>query len=132
MFIDSNIFLELFLGQNKADECQNFLEKVNKGEILCTVSDFNIDNILLILSREVNTELLEKALESIISYSGLSIYSLTVEDRMKAISHMQKHKLDFEDALTFQAVLSSGNTEIISFDKHFDNLLINRIEPKSL
>ena len=133
MLIDSNIFLELYLDQQRADECEKFLEKVNKGQILCTISDFSIDSMLLILSRETNkTETLEKLLNSIIAYSGLSIYFITIEDRLKAIEQMKKHKLDFEDAMTLQAALASGNTKIVSFDKHFNKTVIERLEPKDV
>jgi len=42
ILIDTNIFLELFLGQEKAQECEEFLNKVSKGEIDAVITTFTI------------------------------------------------------------------------------------------
>jgi len=45
LLVDANIFLELFLGQKKADECQTFLNKISSGELEAVVSKFTIHAI---------------------------------------------------------------------------------------
>lgn len=46
---------------------------------------------------------------------------------------MEKHKLDFDDAVTYFIAKSLGVKEIVSFDRDFDNLLgIKRVEPKDI
>ena len=130
--IDANVFIELVLDQNRAQECEDFLEKVMAGKIECTVSDFNIDGVLLAIYRETkNPGLLMKFLSTIMTYRGLSFYFVTMSDRLKAIELSESYKLDFEDSMTLQAAFSTGNT-IISFDHDFDNLPIKRLEPKDL
>ena len=131
MYIDANIFVELFLHQEKSQECEDFLEKVKDGEIECVTSDFNIDGVLLAIYRATkDVKLMEKVLTAILSYSGLTFYFLTMEDRLKALSHGKTYSLDFEDSMALQAAIASGCTKIISFDKHFDGLPIKRLEPK--
>lgn len=129
--IDSSVFLELFLGQEKARECGYFLEEARSGKIKCFVSDFNVDSILLAIERETkNPEMMERFLLSLAAYSGLSVYFHTLEDRFKALEIAKLYNLDFEDSMTFQAAVSAGCTKIVSFDRHFDNLPVKRIEPK--
>ena len=53
-----------------------------------------------------------------------------MQDRIEALKLMKKHSLDYEDALTLQAAISTNSEEIVSFDKHFDSVKeIKRIEP---
>ncbi|RMF29411.1 MAG: PIN domain nuclease, partial [Candidatus Nitrosothermus koennekii] len=40
ILIDTNIFLELFLNQDNAEECEIFLNKVSRGDIDAIVTDF--------------------------------------------------------------------------------------------
>ena len=129
--IDSSIFLELVFDQQRAPECKNFMKKVKTEEIVCFVSDFNIDSILLAIYRYTkNVKLMQTFLTAAIELENLSIYFIGIDDRVKAIEHIEKYGLDFEDSLTLQAAIGSGCTSIVSFDKHFDNLQIKRIEPK--
>ncbi len=133
MFIDSSIFLEVFLKQEKSQECKDFLQKVIDGSIRCFTSYFNIDSILLVIQNKTkDIKLMENFLLSLLAYSGLTIYFLTIEDRLKALEHSKKYNLDFEDSMMLQATLGSGNTKIISFDRHFDNLPVERLEPKDI
>ena len=47
MLIDTNIFLELFLEQDKKDSCRAFLNKTINGEFSVIVSDFTIYSVIL-------------------------------------------------------------------------------------
>ncbi len=130
MLIDANIFLELLLDQEKAQKCEEILEKARKGIIQAVVSTFTIDGIALVLEKYGRKgENIERFLRSLASYKGLMIYTPTMNDRFQAIAHM-KTGLDFEDAMTAQSALASNVKEILSFDKHFDKIKnIKRIEP---
>lgn len=130
--IDSNIFLEVLLEQKKSEECKTFLEKVKDGKISCFISNFNLDSILLIVWSKTNDiKPMKDFLLSMLSYDGLSFYSISMEDRINALKHMKLYNLDFEDSLTLQAAIST-RSKIISFDKHFDKLPVKRLEPKDI
>ena len=131
--IDSSILLELIFGQEKSEECKNFMQKVKAGEIKCFVSDFNIDSILLAIYRHTkNIKLMQTFLASMIELLNLPIYFIGLDDRIKAIGYIEKYGLDFEDSMTLQATIGSGCTHIVSFDKHFDNLPVKRVEPRNI
>ena len=131
MLVDSNIFLELFLGQQKKDACRLFLNKTVSGEINATISDFTIDSILLVMFRHRSAlENMRDFLHKVTNSKGLSIYSITSSDRSRALQLIEKYKLDYEDAVVLQSAISSGCSEVLSFDRDFDKVKeIKRIEP---
>ncbi len=130
--IDANIFLEILLKQERFEECKRLIEKINDGSINCYLSDINLDSILLILwNKAKKIKLMQDFLFSIISYDGLSFYFIGIEDRINALKHASSYNLDFEDSMTLQAALAT-DSDIISFDRHFDNLPVKRLEPKDI
>ena len=48
-FIDANIFLELLLGQERADECERFLRLVHKGHLRGVTTDFHVDTVIIVM-----------------------------------------------------------------------------------
>ncbi|MEM2687305.1 MAG: PIN domain nuclease, partial [Thermoproteota archaeon] len=70
LLVDTNIFLELFLGQEKADECERFLQKVSAGEIEAAVSKFTVHAIEALLN---DSTLILTFLRNIESSLGLTI-----------------------------------------------------------
>ncbi len=129
--IDSSIFLELVFDQERAPECKVFMQKVKVGEVKCFVSDFNIDSVLLAIYRHTkNINLMRTFFAAMIDLVNLSIYFIGIDDRIKAIGHIEKYGLDFEDSMTLQVAIGSSCTGIVSFDGHLDKLPIKRVEPK--
>ena len=131
MLIDANIFLELFLDQEKKDNCRNFLNKTVKGELNVTVSDFSIDSIILNMGHnKLETSKIKSFLHKLMSSKGIRIYSVNMTDRLNALNHMKKYNFDYEDSIILQSALSTKCKEIVSFDRHFDKVKeIRRIEP---
>ena len=129
--IDANIFLEIELKQKRLQNCRAYLSKVRDGEIDAITTDFIVDTVSILMDdagcdpAEIRTFNL-----SLLKYKGLSVYDLTMTDRIMATEQMKRFKLDFDDATAYAAMLSMGVTEIVSMDKHFDKISnIKRIEP---
>lgn len=131
MIIDSNIFLEVLLKQEKSENCRIFLNKTISGEAEGIVPDFVIDSVLLIMKRDsINTKEMKMFLQKILKSRGIRIYSIGIKDRVKALNLMDSYGLDYEDALVLQSAIATDSEEIMSFDKHFDRVKeIRRIEP---
>ena len=51
-FVDTSIFLELELKQQRKEESKELLRKVWKNEIKALTTDFNIDSIVIKMLRE--------------------------------------------------------------------------------
>lgn len=128
---DANIFLEVLLEQEKADECERFLKKIEKADQEAVITDFLIDAILVVLERNgKGSDDLATFIASLSAYRGLTVYFLSLSDRLFATLHMKDFGLDFDDATTYQAMKRMNLDGIVSFDDDFDVIKgINRIEP---
>lgn len=126
LLIDTNIFLELFLGQRRAKGCEKFLEKVSKGELEAVVTRFSIHAIEAILN---DSESILAFLRNILNSVGINVYETGTEDEIAASILMKKMKLDFDDALQYYVAKKLGVEAIISYDKHFEKVDIPRREP---
>ncbi|MCD6348029.1 MAG: type II toxin-antitoxin system VapC family toxin [Candidatus Korarchaeota archaeon] len=129
VLIDTNIFLELFLDQERADECEDFLTKVSNGEIEGIVTHFSVHAIEAILN---DSEAIQRFLRNLLGSIGLEVYSTTVEDEMAASMLMDHVGLDFDDSLQYYVAKKLGVEAIVSFDKHFDGVDVVRKEPSDL
>lgn len=131
MLIDTNIILEVLLKQERAEKCAAILDEILIGKKQAYLSVFNLDSIILYLDRNIrNKEEIRQIIQKLLMHRGLKIYFPKISDRLLAINLMKKYALDYEDALTLQAAISTNSKEILSFDKHFDKVKgIKRIEP---
>ncbi|MEM2083420.1 MAG: PIN domain-containing protein [Nitrososphaerota archaeon] len=127
--IDTNIFLELFLNQKRADECEILLNKIASGEIEAVITSFTIHAIKAILN---DSKLILTFLRNIENSLGLSIYDTTMDDQMAIAMLMEEKKLDFDDCLQYYVAKKLGVKAIISFDKHFSELDIPMKEPREI
>lgn len=119
--VDANIFLDVELGQQKADICERFLIKFQRGELEGIVVDFAVDAIVIVMENYGKEwGRIRTFLSSFLGYKGLRIYFSSLFDRIKATSHAKNLCLDFDDALTFQAMKVNKITDIIRYDKDFD------------
>jgi len=132
--LDANIFLEVELGQEKADVCERVLRKFQHGETEGIVLDFAINTIVIIMENygkkwnEIKT-----FLSGLLGYRGLYIHFSTLYDRIVATEYMKNFGLDFDDALTLRAMKENGIVNVISYDKDFDTIPdIKRISPEGL
>ena len=122
---DTNIFLEVLLEQDKADDVQSFLQNIDLSTIYIT--DLSLHSIGIILYRLKNFAIFNSFLEDII-VDGAGILSLPPEDLKKLDLTAQKFNLDFDDAYQY-AVATKYELQLISFDKDFDQTDIRRKEP---
>ena len=122
---DTNIFLEVLLEQDKADDVQSFLQNIDLSTIYIT--DLSLHSIGIILYRLKNFALFNSFLADII-VDGAGILSLPSEDLKTLDLTAQKFNLDFDDVYQY-AVATKYELQLISFDKDFDQTDIRRKEP---
>ena len=128
--VDTNIFLELFLKQEKHEECKAFLALIRDGKIEAMVSSFNVASLVLELIRErVSLSDIRRILMGLSSARGLRVYPTTLIDHIKAFELMVEHNLDFDDAVTLQCALSCRCDAMVTYDKHFKNTSLSRKTP---
>jgi predicted nucleic acid-binding protein len=127
--VDTNIFLEVLLLQDKKEECESFLDQVRNGKKTSVITDFTIHSIIVIMYNFSKLKELKIFLSSLTAYKGLHIYHTTITDEITAVETALLQKLDMDDAIQYSIALNLQAEAIISFDKHFNNLKIPRKEP---
>lgn len=130
--IDTNIFLEVMLSRPKKETCKHFLNLLKTGKQIGIVTEFSVYSIMVIMAGFAKKKELKTFLSSLSAYKGLSIYTTTLLDKVKAIDISLKNDLDIDDSIQYSAALTLDVQSIVSFDKHFDGLEIPRIEPENL
>ena len=128
LLIDTNVFLELMLGRERADECERFLDKVSSGELEAAVSKFTVHAVEALLN---DPNLILAFLRNVQNSLGLSVYETSLDDEIATSMLMDKLKLDFDDALQYYIAKKLRVEAIVSYDKHFDRVDIQRKEPSA-
>ena len=111
--IDTNIFLEILLEQNKKEICKNFLES-NIGEIL--ISDFSLHSIGVILFKYNKAEQFKIFVDD--TLDKLEILALSNEKYSEIIEVYNKYKLDFDDSYQF-LIAKENNLRITTIDNDY-------------
>lgn len=129
--IDTSVFLEIELNQEKKDDAREFLLKILQNKIKAITPDFNIDSTVIIMqNKKAKLENIKKFLMGIVAYEGLTIYEVNLVDRILITKIMEKYKRKYDDALNYFVMKSLGIKEIVSFDRDYDGLPgIKRITP---
>lgn len=128
--IDTNIFLEILLEQEKAGECENFLENVEKSKESFYVSSFSIHSIEVILARKKQNQAISEFLSFLLNSRIMRIES-TTKDELFVLEIAREKNLDLDDALQLY-ICQKHKLRIISYDKHFDKTSIERLEPSDI
>jgi len=126
--VDTNVWLELLLGQEKLDECKEFFQKVDTN--LIAISEFSFYSIGIILCRLNKDELFEDFLDDI-ENSLISKIKLENKDVKYLLQIRKKYNLDFDDAYQY-VVAEKYNLTIVSFDSDFDRTELGRKTPREI
>ena len=114
--LDTNIFLEIILSQEKANEAKELLLKAVQHEFFIT--DYSLHSIGLLLFRKKQHEAFRAFVEDVLLNGGIGLLSLYSDEMETVISASQKFGLDFDDAYQY-AVAARYDLELISFDTDF-------------
>ena len=111
--VDTNIFLEILLKQEKSSICKKFLNS-NTGKL--HISDFSLHSLGVILLRNNENELLLKFLKDILP--NVYLVSLPKDEFNSVIINSANQKLDFDDAYQFTVCHYYGFT-LVTMDQDF-------------
>jgi hypothetical protein len=117
ILLDTNIFLEIILWQEKAAEARHLLERTEDHDFFIT--DYSLHSIGLLLFRLGRHQSFHDFLADIMIRAGTSLISLLVEDMGSVIQAAQQYHLDFDDAYQYAAA-AKNNLILVSFDGDFD------------
>lgn len=114
--LDTNVFLEIILSQEKAEEAKNLLLKSAQHEFFIT--DYSLHSIGLLLFRKKQHEAFQAFVDDVLLNSGIGLLALYSDEMETVISASQKFGLDFDDAYQY-AVSARYDSVLVSFDTDF-------------
>ena len=129
LLLDTNIFLEVILDQERADEARTLLSEIEGHEFF--ISDYSLHSIGLLLFRRGKHEVFRQFLRDMILGVGVAVIALSAQEMESLIEAAQKFNLDFDDAYQYAVAERYGLT-IVSFDSDFDRTERGRKTPKDL
>jgi predicted nucleic acid-binding protein len=119
--IDTNIFLEILLGQEKKTDCKEFLEE-HIGNL--NISDFSLHSIGVILFRYGKEDLFKHFLDDVLP--SIDILSIPGNLYHNVIHHKKRLNFDFDDAYQYSIAENYGLT-IVTLDNDFKKVKNSKI-----
>ncbi len=123
--VDTNIWLEVFLGQERADEARDFLEGTDAD--LLAISEFSLYSLGIILTRLKKNEVFLDFLSDLLE-GQTTVVRLEPLDLKPVVAFCQQFQLDFDDGYQYE-VAEKYDLTIVSFDKGFERTTRGRRTP---
>ena len=124
--IDTNVWLERLLGQDRSSEVGVFLERTPSSAMAMT--DFSLHSIGVILGRLKRHDVLGAFVEDLFGAGEVTLVRLEPMDASATSRAMERFGLDFDDAYQYVAAEKNGLL-IVSFDSDFDGTDLGRKTP---
>lgn len=124
MIVDQGIFLEYYLDADFADECEAILTELDEGTIDGHLTDFHLHGICAIFNTYFNDDApdeIQDFVYSVAAAEGLSLYRLTLGDKIEICDLQRRTALDFDDATLVHTASVLGEETIVSLDKHLEH-----------
>lgn len=127
--VDTNVWLERLLDQDKSKIVERFLEITPVSQIF--ISDFALHSIGVILSRLKKPVVFEKFLSDLFINGKIERLSLNTLDLFDVLVNIKKFNLDFDDSYQL-TIAQKYDLIVVTFDKDFNSIGIYRISPEEL
>ncbi|MEW5830968.1 MAG: PIN domain-containing protein [Chloroflexota bacterium] len=117
LLLDTNIFLEIILDQERVDESKELLLRSGVHDFY--LSDYSLHSIGLLLFRRNQHQIFQEFVQDAILNGGVGILSLGSQEIHEVVLAAKKFNLDFDDAYQYALAVTSKLT-LVSFDKDFN------------
>jgi predicted nucleic acid-binding protein len=115
--VDTNVFLEILLGQAKKESCKKFLDD-NIGNL--NITDFSLHSIGVILFRYDKEGIFQNFVEDVIP--NVRLLSLPIKMYGEVINASRSLNLDFDDAYQYNIAKYHG-LKVVTMDKDFEGIV---------
>ena len=127
--VDTNVWLERLLAQERSDEVGRFLSGVPSERLHLT--DFSFHSICLALTRHKLDAALRAFVRDSFQDGAVGLIALFPTDSERLLGVMRSLKLDFDDAYQYVAA-EKHNLTLVSFDTDFDRTERGRKTPAEI
>jgi hypothetical protein len=125
--VDTNIWLERLLNQEKSLEVKEFLD--NSPSELIIISDFSLHSIGVIMSNLKKFEEYSIFIDDLFNHGEVTQLALDAKETKEVMNYIEKSNLDFDDSYQYYISKKYG-LEIVSFDQDFIKNNIKVYTPK--
>ena len=126
LLIATNIFLEVLLEQDRAEEARQLLTRTEEHEFF--ISDFSLHSIGLLLFCRQQHDVFRRFLADMLLNAGVGMVALFAREMEAVTQAAQRFNLDFDDAYQY-AVAEQYALTIVSLDADFDRTERGRRTP---
>jgi len=124
--VDTNVWLEALLDQERSQDVRLFLTAVPSSDL--HITDFAFHSIGLVLSRLHRPDTFLRFVEDLFVDGSTTLIHLTPEEMRPLVAAMERFSLDFDDAYQYLAAQTHQLT-MVSFDMDFDRTDLGRKAP---
>jgi len=114
--VDTNVFLEILLRQEKKESCKKFMDN-NVRDL--NITDFSLHSIGVILFRYDKKDVFQKFVEDVIP--NVKLLSLPIGMYGEMINASKSLTLDFDDAYQYIIARYYG-LKVVTMDKDFEKV----------
>ena len=129
LLIDTNLFLEIILEQENAEQAKSLLQRTREHEFFIT--DYSLHSIGLLLFRRRQHDAFKSFLRDLTVRAGITVISVWTDQMEAVIDASEKFRLDFDDAYQYVAAEEQGLI-LVSFDADFDRTTRGRKTPAAI
>ncbi|MFQ5799569.1 MAG: type II toxin-antitoxin system VapC family toxin [Bacteroidota bacterium] len=126
LLLDTNIFLEVILEQERSDEVKSLLERIKEHQFL--ISDYSLHSIGLLLFQRKQHDVFSLFVKDMLLNARMVVTSLASEDMAAVVDAARRFSLDFDDAYQY-ATAEKFDLVLVSFDSDFDRTEHGRTTP---
>jgi len=127
--VDTNIWLERLLDQDRSAEVGRFLAQTSTDQLLMT--DFTLHSIGVILDRLGQRAVLLRFVDDVFVQGEVVLVSVRPAAMHRLVSVIEQFNLDFDDAYQYVAA-EQAEAAIVSFDGDFDRTDRRRQTPADI
>lgn len=124
--VDTNVWLERLLDQERADEVGHFLDQIDSEHLFIT--DFAFHSIGLVMSKLNRTDALLRFIQDAFFEGAVDLVRLEPGDIQEVVRLREQFNLDFDDAYQYYSA-EKYNLTIVSFDSDYDRTTRGRKAP---
>jgi len=131
-FIDTNIFIDILMRRDEKRfiQCSRFFQKVKLNKIKAATGNVVLAELIWTLKSfyGIGKEEIVRRIKSIIKLRGIKL--VDNYDPLRAIDLYQSKSIKYIDALIASIrPIQEKKWTVVSFDKDFDRIAVNRKEP---
>jgi hypothetical protein len=124
--VDTNIWLERLLEQDRADEVRRFLNVIPSDQL--AISHFSLHSIGIILTRYGRRDDLVQFVRDLFIDGQVQLLTVPPTSFDQIVDVLDAQRLDFDDAYQYVAAQLNA-TDLVSFDTDFDRTDLRRLTP---